>query len=431
MMSPRCCQRRRIIRLVAAIAGLPTLLWMAVLLVAPTGWARARVVRDLEEATGRKVAIDSIRLGPLGTLRVRGLSVAERATPRDPWLKVGEARLDVHLCRLLVGHCRPSAIDIDGLDLRVHRRADGSLEFGDLLAKPAPRDPRSPLGKAADASKTTLRFTGARVVVVDDPDATRLAFAVADGSATWDGRLAEVPLLRGRVNGGSFAFALHYDRSGPEPAFRAELRARDVMLGGGAIRPLGLFAPVIAADVADAFDGRCDFMLALHGQGGSADALRRNLAGHGSIKIDPIDLTGSKLYAAFKGARQIQRASRVGSVESHFAIGGGRIATDDLTITIARLPTVLAGWTDFDGRIDYTIKSDALDARLPPEARTFLGELRRDLGELAHLRITGTVDAPEVFAGKVGVVGGPRGLKEEDKARLEEVARVLREKYLR
>lgn len=431
MMSPRCCRRRRILRLAAAVAGLPTLLWAAILLVAPTGWARARVVRDLEEATGRKVAIESIRLGPLGTLRVRGLSVAERATPGDPWLKVDEARLDVHLCRLLVGRCRPESIDIDGLDLRVHRRADGSLEFGDLLARPAPRDPRSRGASAPDTAKTTLRFSGARVVVVDDPGATRLALNVADGSATWDGRVAEVPILRGRVNGGSFAFALHYDRSGPEPAFRAELRARGVMLGGGSLRPLGLFAPVIPSEVAGAFDGRCDLMLALHGQGGSADALRKSLAGHGSIKIDPIDLTGSKIYAAFKGTRAIQRASRVGSVESHFAIGGGRIATDDLTITIARLPTVLAGWTEFDGRIDYTVKADALDARLPAEARTFLGELRRDLGELAHLRITGTVDAPEVFAGKVGVVGGPRGLKDEDRTRLEEVGRVLREKYLR
>src|SRR5262249_26220123 len=149
----------------------------------------------------------------------------------------------------------------------------------------------------------------------------------------------------------------HYDRSWPEPSFHAELRARGVMLGGAVIRPLGLFAPVVAAEVADAFDGRCDFMLALRGRGGSAEALERNLGGHGSIKIEPIELPGTKLYAAFKGARQVQKAGRVGSVESHFAVGDGRISTDDLTITIARLPTVLAGWSDFDGRIDYTVKA--------------------------------------------------------------------------
>lgn len=431
MMSPSCCRRRRIIRLVAAVAGLPTILWTAVLLVAPTGWARARIVRELEEATGRKVAIESIRLGPLGNLRVRGLAVAERSAPDDPWLKVAEARLDVHLARVVLGCCRPGDVDLDGVDLRVHRRPDGSLEFPDLLARPKSNDPRAPRDAEPDASKVTLHLTGARVLVVDDPSATRVDLTGIDGSATWDGRVAEVPILKGRLNGGTFAFALHYDRSGFEPAFRAEFRARGVVLGAGGIRALGLFAPVVAADVADAIDGRCDLMLALRDHGASAEALRKNLVGNGSIRLDPIDLTGSKIYAAFKGARQVRRATKIGTVESHFAIGKERIVTDDLTITIARLPTVLAGWTDFDGRIDYQVKADAVDARLPSEARKFLGELRKDLGELAHLRITGTVDAPEVFAGSIDVLGGPRGLKDADKARLEEAARVLREKYLR
>ena len=432
MMSPRCCRRRRIIRLAAATAAVPTLLWAAVLLVAPTGWARARLERELEEATGRKVAIESIRLGPLGNLRVRGLAVAERATPGDPWLRVAEARLDVHLLRLLFGHCRPAEIDIDGLDLRVHRRSDGTLEFGDLLAGPGPRDPRSSRDATApDSSKTTLRFRGARVVVVDDPGATRVDLSEIEGTASWDGRVAEAPLLTGSLNGGKFAFAFNYDRSGPEPSFQAEVRARGVALAGAGIRALGLFAPVVASEVAGDIDGRCDLMLALRDHGGSADALRRNLVGHGAIRLDPIDLTSSRIYAAFKGARQVRRMTKIGSVESHFAIGNERIVTDDLTITVARLPTVLAGWTDFDGRIDYAVKPDAVDARLPSEARKFLGELRKDLGELAHLRITGTVDAPEVFAGSIDLIGGPRGLKDNDKARLEEAARVLREKYLR
>jgi hypothetical protein len=204
-----------------------------------------------------------------------------------------------------------------------------------------------------------------------------------------------------------------------------------VVLGAGGIKSLGLFAPVVATEVADALDGRCDLMLALRDHGGSAEALRKNLTGNGSIRLDPIDLSGSKVYNAFKGARQVRHATKIGTVESHFAIDKERIVTDDLTITIARLPTVFAGWTGFDGRIEYQIKPDAVDARLPAEARKFLGELRKDLGELAHIRITGTVDAPEVFAGSIDVIGGPRGLKEGDKARLEEAARLLREKYLR
>lgn len=432
MVSPHCRMRRlRICRLGAAIAAVPMLLWAIVLLVAPTGWARERVAREFEEATGRKVAIESIRLGPLGNLRVRGISVAEPATPADPWLKVAEARLDVHLIRMLFGCCRPSEIDIDGLDLRVHRRADGSLEFADLLAKPKPLDRRSSGSSDSNSRKATIRLAGARVLLLDDPGETRVELTDAEGTSTWDGRVAEVPLLHGRLNGGSFSFALHYDRSGIEPAFHAELRARGVSLGAGGIRPLGMFAPMMVSEAADALDGRCDFMLALNDHGSTAEALRSNLTGHGQLKIDPIDLSGSKVYAAFKGAGRARNMTRIGSVESHFAIKDRRIVTDDLTITVARLPTVLAGWTDFDGRIEYQVRPEATDARLPSEARKFFGELRRDLGELAHLRITGTLDAPEVFAGSLDVMGGRRGLKDEEKARLEEVGRVLREKYLR
>ena len=182
-----------------------------------------------------------------------------------------------------------------------------------------------------------------------------------------------------------------------------------MMLGGGGMRALGLFVPVVAADAVDSLDGRCDLMLALRDHGDSAEALRRNLTGHGAIRLDPIDLTSSRLYDAFKGSRQVRRITKIGAIESHFAIGNERIVTDDLTITVARLPTVLAGWTGFDGRIDYSVKPDAVDARLPAEARKFFGELRKDLGDLAHLRITGTVDAPVISAGSVGVVGGPRG----------------------
>ncbi len=432
MVSPHCRLRRlRLCRLFATIAAVPTLLWAALLVVAPTGWARERVAREFEEATGRKVAIESIRLGPLGNLRVRGISVAEPATPADPWLKVAEARLDVHLIRMLFGCCRPSEIDVDGLDLRVHRRPDGSLEFADLLAKPKPLDRRSSGSSESDTRKATIRLTDARVHLLDDPGGTSVALTDAEGTATWDGRVAEVPLLHGRINGGSFTFAMHYDRSGLEPAFHAELRARGVSLGAGGIRPLGMFAPMVVAEAADALDGRCDFMVTLNDHGSTADALRANLTGHGQLKIDPIDLSGSKVYAAFKGAGRARKMTRIGSVESHFAIKDRKVVTDDLTITVARLPTVLAGWTDFDGRIEYEVRPEATDARLPVEARKFLGELRRDLGELAHLRITGTLDSPEVFAGSVDVMGGRRSLKDEEKARLEEVGRVLREKYLR
>jgi hypothetical protein len=426
-------KRRCTLRLLSIIAATPILLWVLILLIAPTDWARGRLVHKLAEATGRSVSIDQIRLGVLGNLRIKGIAVSNSRNDDDPWLRVAEARLDVSLFDILCHRCRPKDIVVDGLDLRIHRRADGSLEFADLIsARQSTSRSQGTAGESYQKRDVSLTIRGSRVLVADEPTATQFELEDAEGTATWDGQIARIELLQGRMNGGTFAFAAVYDRSAPVPAFQAEARVHDVALGHG-IKAIGLFVPVVS-DVADSVDGRVDLRVAVNGRGSTFEAIKPGLKGHGAIRIIPVDLRGSKLLDAIDGHRPIPRSGRLGSVESHFAIESGRVVTDDLTLTIAHLPITLAGWTDFDGRIEYMFKPDALQSKLssklPPEARQLLGEIKNELGDLADLRITGTVDAPKLVSGENdSPVQGQSG--DEGKTRLQQAAHRLKQKYLR
>ena len=414
--------RRRAMAVLLTIPIVPALLWMAVLVVAPTGWARARLVAEVEAATGQSVAIGSIRLGLTGHLRLGDVRLADRSSPDDPWLEAAEVRLDVHLVQMLLGCCSPKEIAVDGLDLRVHRRPDGSLEFADLFATRDGRRNAAGSGRTGGPTSINLTITNAHLVVLDDPSATRVEIVEAEGRATSAGEVAVIESLRGRANGGSIEFAARLDRSGLTPAFEAELRARRVTLGAG-MEALGLLVPVVT----DSVDGRLDLDLALKGQGGSLASIRSSLKGHGAIRLEPIDVSGSKILDSIDALKAIPRAARVGSVESHFAIEGARVTTDDLRIKVARLPITLVGWTDFDGRLDYAIKSadlrSALAGKLPAEAMGLLKDLHQDLGDFTTMRIVGTVAAPRL-------VGGPDG-KPIDRARLRDSARRLGDRSIR
>jgi hypothetical protein len=438
MMLPRFT-RRRVVSLLVAIPLVPAALWSLVLMIAPTDWARARLVRELEAVTGRKVAIGSIHLGPLGNLRINDVSVAEPATPGDPWLTVGEARLDVHLVQLLTSCCKAKEIAVDRLDLRIHRRGDGTLEFAGLLdGRPKNRTSHgshshNDEGAGPDRShEVTLTLTGSRVVVLDDPSETQIELTEAEGRATWDGVLAKVEGLKGRLNGGMVEFAGTYDRSSKAPEFFAEMRAQRVALGVG-MKSLGLLVPIVS-DATDSVVGKVDLALSLRGRGDSLEAIRPGLRGFGAILLDPIDLSHVKILETLDGMHQIPPSSRVGSVESHFAIESERIATDDLTLKVAHVPISLAGWTDFSGRIDYRVNPDAvrekLAGKLPGDVRQVLGEIQDSVGDIASLRVTGTVDAPRLVTG-VEAAGGRVRSRDEEKARLRDAAKKLRDKYLR
>ena len=52
-----------------------------------------------------------------------------------------------------------------------------------------------------------------------------------------------------------------------------------------------------------------------------------------------------------------------------FVFKDRRVTTDHFTMNVAKVPITMAGWTDLDGRLDYLMKIQGLNERLPDRAR--------------------------------------------------------------
>jgi AsmA protein len=387
--------RIRLGRLLLALVLIPLGLWGLILALVPTAWVKDRLVARLSRATGKPVRLAAVHLGPCGGVHLRGLEIGETGHEDDPWLRVDQIGLDLHLYHLLCSRLDPTEIEADGVVLRIHRRQDGTFEFGDLLGQaptPTPQPVSSEGNTSCAGMPLDFRVAGGRITIIDEPSATRLEFSDLEGQATWRSGRATIKDLKGKLNGGRIELAAQFDRSGPVPAFDGEVRTEGVALDVG-MGVLAYLAPVLAG-TPGSVDGKLDLHVYAKGQGASGAELARSLAGKGTIALDPIRLDDSKFVAELAGVLPMPPTDRVGSVKSQFTLGDGRVTSDPLTLTVGRLPIALAGWTGFDGRLDYRItRQEGLTGRLPREARQFLADLPVKVDDLASVHVHGTLDA--------------------------------------
>jgi AsmA-like C-terminal region len=408
---------------------LPPLAWTLALAIFPTGWARSRVVARLEAVSGRPVTLGSLRIGVLGGITLRDVTVAAPANPSDPWLKASQARLDVSLAQLLFGRIDPSELTLDGLTLRVHRRADGTYELADSNAI-APTDADdSTVSDATEPPSLRFGLTNARISLIDEPTATRMEITEMAGRGVWEDKRATIDSVQGTLNGGRLELAAQLDRSGAKPSYEARLRVEKVELDSG-LKLLAYIAPFGVED-SSGLQGNLDLNVYVRGTGLGRDDLRRTLIGQGTQTLEPVRLDRSPLVAELATALNLSETGQVGSVKSTFAIKGGRITTDDLTVDFARFPWILSGWTDFDGRLDYRLKAEQLvTARLPGGVRELQPELGGDPNGEGVVAITGSLDRASLsIDGKSlrAVVGTSEGRENK----LRDLTRRMRERVLR
>ena len=416
--------RRRVV--LGVLLGTP-ILWAVVLAVVPTDCARRKVAERLSRATGRTVTIGKIRLGPLGGVSLSDLRIGAPGAGDDPWLMVDQASLDVGLFRMLFGQIDPTSVVVEGLTLRVHRRPDGSLELADLLRPEAPA--ASGRGGGDDAREPTgleVRLRNARVVLVDDPNRTRLELIGVEGRGTCKDGVCNVYDLRGVLNGGSFRLAAQLDRAGPKPTFEGHVTLRDVALGDG-MGALRYLVPALSGTSKD-LEGTLALDLYLRGRCESREALGRTVVGHGTVALDPVKLDGSRLVDAIAKVNGLAARDRVGSVRADLKVQNRKVLSDNLTLALGRVPVVFAGWTDFDGRVDYRLRADGLSEKLSGQARELLSELRIDLDRVTDVRVQGTIDDLAVNAGGVPLDGPENGRPADD---LREIGRRVRDQFRR
>jgi len=116
-------------------------------------------------------------------------------------------------------------------------------------------------------------------------------------------------------------------------------------------------------------------------------------------------------------------------VRSDFGIAHRRVLSKNLTVEVVNVPIVLAGWTDFDGRVDYRIRSEALAGRFGPELRSLFDDVPLGLDELLELRVQGTPTAMVVTLDGVPLSGRDQPLSGRE--HLRELSRRLRDRVLR
>lgn len=429
-MKGPCVPRRCTITL--ALLIVPPVFWAIVLAFTPTEWARQRVEAGLARSTGRPTRLGSLRLGVLGGVHLDHLAIGP---VDDPWLKVDSARVDLSLLELMAGQLGPEQVQVDGLAVRILRRSDGSLELGDLMA-PAPAAPvvAAP-GEASGPAVVEVQFRNARITVIDEPSGSKLELSQAEGLATSQGRRTAVRDLRGLLNGGRLQLTASLDCTGAVPAFEAQLHVQGVENGEGT-RALAYVVPVLAETAAGgAVEGRMDGDLYLRGSGATTEALRQSLVGQGSIHVDPLELAKSQFVAALGQVIELPRDHPSSSLKTDFTIKDQRVTTSDLTVVVAKVPVVLAGWTDFDGHVDYRVRSESLTNRLSSKARGLLSDLAVDPNDLAGLRLLGTLDDMDVTSelgpGDVATGGAGSSRRTLDRQKVRDLGRRVRDRILR
>jgi hypothetical protein len=413
---------RRYALCVFIVLLIPPLLWVGVVLIAPTDWAKRHIVAAVEAASRRSVRLDRLSVRWLGGVRLTNLEIGSPRNGGDPWLKAQNVELDNSFLDLLRGNLRPQSVDADGVTLRVLRRADGTLEIAELIP---PEDKRPNDGvRHRDAAPLIVRIRGGSLTLIDEPSQTRLHMQNAEGEGVLEDRRVLIQNLRGVLNGGPCQFVGELDRTGSEPRFEGRIQAQDVVLDDG-MNVLRYAVPVLAGASLN-LKGHLNTDVYVQGRGATGDTLSQSLTGHGMIAINPIDLDGAPLIAELSKIAELRRQGRVASIRSDFVIEDRRITTDHFTLNVGRVPMTLAGWTSFDGHLDYRINLKGLTDRLPDKARRLLGDLNVDVGSLTILTLRGTVNQMVVQVNGVSLDRGllkDAGFKREDREKLRAVGR--------
>src|SRR5262249_31067514 len=155
-----------------ALLAAPLVVWLGIVLIAPTGWAKRHVIGVLEARSGRLVRLEGLRARYWGGIRLTNLEIGSPKSSDDPWLKAADVLLDVSWPQLLVGRFEPTSVEVNGALLRVFRRGDGTFELSDFIAPPSRRRNLSDRGPDR-AGRVTIQLRGCSVTLIDESSETR------------------------------------------------------------------------------------------------------------------------------------------------------------------------------------------------------------------------------------------------------------------
>ncbi len=407
---------------------IPPASWLALVFLAPTGWMVHCFRSHMQSASGRTVRLAGASGCILGGIELTGLEIGAQGNLDDPILTAGSVKIDIGLWQVLKGSLEPTHIRVERGRLRILRRFDGALELADLLP---PRPKAAAPNHAYERAPLVVEFHDCELMLIDQVTKSRIEIKGLAGEAVRDGRRFVVNQMNGTLNGGPIRLAAQLDRSSAPSRADVRLRADEVAVDDG-LAALRYIAPVLSGASLH-LKGRLQADLYLAARGDDHESLLKSLEGHGSVTLSPIDLDGADLVAELARLGEAPRQGRLASIHSEFIVKDQHITTEHATLTIGRIPLILAGSTNLDGSIDYRMRIDGVDGRLSTRARRLLDDLNLDLGDVTTLSLKGTVDNMVVEAGGVAVrnTRGKAVLAPDDQEKLKRIGRQLRDRLIR
>ena len=248
-------RRARLLKRGAFVALLPIVLVASIWLLAPqlTEYLLLRQLENLQQRTGLDIEAESIRTSGLEGVEIRRLVISAPGD-EDPIAIIDEIDASADLWRAARGHVAVTAVDMRGVEIFVHRRADGTTNLEDLIADDGAADDVEDAAHDAfyDSLEDVLDDAVERVLVhfadaypdlvVEDLTAH---FTHDSGADPWpvDRVTMDRFVLEGDRDAAAFATKLHI--KGPEnEAFRLPER---ISIEGTARRPAA--RSTIAIDV--------------------------------------------------------------------------------------------------------------------------------------------------------------------------------------
>lgn len=414
---------KRFFVVAAAFAGVIALVLLCINLYLQSGGVQQRIRAAAERSLGAEVKIRNTSYTPWGGLSLRGLSIPDPRAPernivearglrvRFPLMPLFQQRFVVRECTLLeptlvvrqapdgnwilpLPGRRPKDVEVPGApagpsvkgpsfraELERVRLAEGAILFIDAKSRPVLSLEKVDIdAKVLEGRKAEGTFYVARMEVSKSLKPNKIG-----GPFTWDGRVLDLPEIKGMLAGGNLTGSYRIDTGG-EPSY-----ALAAKLDGVLLKKLFEDAQVEPGKT----DGQLQGMLNLTGDPRQSDSLE----GKGHFELVSARLRPMEFLVKLGELFQIDELQllKLHDAKVDLTIGNERVNIDDLILKSENLIISGAGPIRFNGKLNIEARL-LVNAKLQRQLKGVLGNnfVESEDPDYRQLpfTVTGKVDNP-------------------------------------
>lgn len=416
----------------AALA--PFVFWVLAVEIMPTRWLARRLETSLERITGLPAKVDSLRLTLAGGVVLNGVHVGPvpEAVGNSTKIDVRKVVVNAQWMSIFCGRLAMTEVDLIGVEGTLAPTPEGSW-LPKRWLKASDDFTTASVSKSDRAWLVDVEIRGGEIEILDPAHSTRIRVTNLMGIAEAGEDFFRMSQLTGRVDGGHLVLAMSADRAQEIPIFDGHMALKDVPLGSQ-FDVLGMVCPLLAGP--DAMPrGRMN--LEVYVQGRLESNWQESLKGRGALKLDPLAVEGLPLVrrlgldalVAEVGGNEHKLEDLTFRITNPFTIQQRRVVSPALIVDVGPVPLKFEGWTDFDGRLDYAIRTDAIRDQLPRGVRGLIDDLKPQDEALA---IRGRLDELTILVNDQPVTTERFRIRKTDlRNEVEQISRRLSERFAR